>query len=184
MKRNEKKSLIYFGDEIKGKKYRVLDERVMRASAGIMLFLGLIAFINGFILQNFIVIPFISGFLLLNFLIGIFINPKFAPTMIIANWITSKQTPIYIGAIQKKFAWSLGLGLATIIFGLSIKLLSNPLFFPPVCMLCLICLFLLYFESAFGICIGCKLYHFSIKLKLIKEPKHKPNCMGDSCEIK
>lgn len=177
------KSIIQFGEIIKGKSYRVLDERLIRASSGIMFLLGLIAFINGFILQNFIVIPYISGFLLLNFAIAIFINPKFTPTMILAKFIVSKQTPLYIGAIQKKFAWSLGLGLSTMIFGLSLKLLTNPLFFPPVCMLCLICLTLLYFESAFGICIGCKLYHYSIKLKLIKEPKQKPNCMGDSCDI-
>ncbi|SEH05303.1 Uncharacterised protein [Candidatus Venteria ishoeyi] len=81
-----------------------------------MFLFGLVAFINGFILQNFIVIPYISGFLLFNFLIGIFINPRFAPTMFIATWIVSKQTPLYVGAIQKRFAWSLGVGLVAIVF--------------------------------------------------------------------
>ena len=136
-------SIISFGEYIEGKGYKVLDERRMRASAGIMLLLGIIAFINGFILQNFIVIPFIAGFLMINFIIGIFINPKFSPTIFIAYLLVRKQSSLPIGAIQKKFAWSLGLGLSMVIFGLSLFLVNDPSFFDPVCMLCLICLVLL-----------------------------------------
>lgn len=155
----------------------------MRASAGIMLLLGIIAFINGFILNNYIVITYISGFLTLNFLIGLFINPKFSPTMFIGWLFVRKQTPLYIGAIQKKFAWSLGLTMVAVVFGLSFLLLNDVSYFDPVCMLCLICLFLLFFEVAFGICIGCKLYYLFIFLKIFKEPEVKPNCMGDACEV-
>ena len=176
-------SFLSFGEYIEGRGYKVLDERRMRASAGIMMLLGLIAFINGFILRNFIVIPYISGFLMINFMIGIFINPKFSPTVFIGYLFVRKQSPLPIGAIQKKFAWSLGLGLATVIFVLSLYLVSDPTYFDPVCMLCLICLFLLYFETAFGICIGCKLYYLFIYLKILKKPKERPNCMGDSCEV-
>jgi len=172
-----------FGEYIEEKPYKVLDERAMRASAAIMLLLGIVAFINGFILNNYIVIPFISGFLLLNFLIGVFINPKYSPTLFIGRLIVRKQAPLPIGAIQKKFAWSLGLVLASVIFGLSIPLQNDITFFEPVCMLCVICLFLLYLETAFGICLGCKLYTLALKLKWIKEPEIKPNCMGDACEV-
>jgi len=44
-------------------------------------------------------------------------------------------------------------------------------------------LILLYLETAFGICVGCKLYFLSIKLKLLKKPAVRPNCMGDACEV-
>ncbi|OQY04533.1 MAG: hypothetical protein B6I20_02825 [Bacteroidetes bacterium 4572_117] len=176
-------SIISFGEYIEGKKFKVLDERRMRASAGIMFLLGLIAFINAFILQNFIVIPYIAGFLMLNFIIGIFINPKFSPTVFIAYLFVRKQSPLPIGAIQKKFAWSLGLTLSITIFILSLYLINDVSFFEPVCFLCLICIALLYLETAFGICIGCKLYYLFIELKLLKQPKEKPNCMGDSCEV-
>ena len=47
-KLNKKMSIISFGEYIVGKKYKVLDERRMRASAGIMLLLGVIAFINAY----------------------------------------------------------------------------------------------------------------------------------------
>ena len=176
-------SIVSFGEYIEGTNFKVLDERQMRASAGIMFLLGLIAFINAFILENYIVIPFISGFLMLNFIIGVFINPKYSPTLLIAYLFVRKQSPLPIGAIQKKFAWSLGLGLATVIFILSLFLINDVTYFEPVCILCIICLILLYFEVAFGICFGCKLYYLFIYLKLFKEPDIKPNCMGDACEV-
>lgn len=177
-------SVISFGEYKNNSQFKVLEERNMRASAGIMLLLGIIAFINGFILNNYIAITYISGFLTLNFLIGLFINPKFSPTMFIGWLFVRKQTPLYIGAIQKKFAWSLGLTMVAVVFGLSFLLLNDVRYFNPVCMLCLICLFLLFFEVAFGICIGCKLYYLFIFLKIFKEPEVKPNCMGDACEVK
>ncbi|MBN2236774.1 MAG: DUF4395 domain-containing protein [Bacteroidales bacterium] len=176
-------SIVSFGEYQEGIAFKVMNERAMRASAGILFLLGLIAFINAFILQRFIVIPYISGLLAVNFIIGVFINPKFAPTLFLGRLIVRKQAPLYIGAIQKRFAWSLGLFLSLLIFGLSLKLQGDITFFEPVCMLCLICLFLLFIETAFGICGGCKLYYLAIRLKLFKEPEVKPNCMGDSCEV-
>jgi len=182
--KDNKKSIINFGESIKGINYKVLDERVIRASAGITFLFALTALINGLFLEKYAVIPYIIGFLLLNFLIGVFINPKFSPTMFMAKLIVSKQKPLYVGAVQKKFAWSLGIMMSTVAFFLSLKLQSDLSFFPPICILCLTCLALMFLESAFGICIGCKIYFLAIKLKLIKKPKQKPSCIGGSCEIK
>ena len=176
-------SLISFGNNKEGISFKVLEERNMRASGGLMFLLGLIAFNNVFFLQNYEVVLYVSGFLMLNFIIGIFINPKFAPTLFLSWLLVRKQSPIYIGAIQKRFAWSLGLVLATVIFVLSIFLQNDITYFEPVCLLCLICLVLLFFEVAFGICIGCKLYYLAIFLKLLKKPEEMPNCMGDACEV-
>ena len=177
-------SLFSFGEYNEELGYKTLDERVMRGSAGIMLLFGTIASINGFVLKNYSVIPYISGLLMINFIIGLFINPKFSPTVLVSTLLVKKQSPLPVGAIQKRFAWSLGLAMSVTIFILSFSLLKDPSFFGPVCMLCMICIALLYFESVFGICVGCKLYFLGIRLKLIKEPKIRPNCSGDSCSIK
>jgi len=176
-------SVFSFGEVSQERGYKVLDERTMRGSAGVMLLLAVIAFINGFILKNYIAIPLLVGFMALNFAIGLFINPRFSPTVLIARLMTWRQSDLPIGAIQKKFAWSLGLFLTTTIFVLSFFLLKNDAFFDPVCMLCVLCLLFLYLESAFGICVGCQIYHLALRWKLIKAPEVAPNCMGDSCEI-
>ena len=176
-------SVISFGEYIDGKKHKVLDERRVRASSGIMFLLGMIAFINGFILNKYAIIPYVSGFIMMSFLIAVFINPKFSPSIFIGYLFVRKQSSLPIGAVQKKFAWSLGLGLSATIFVLSIMLLEDTSLFEPVCFLCIICLILLFLETAFGICVGCKLYWLAIRMKLLRKPVEKPNCMGDACEI-
>lgn len=176
-------SVISFGEYIEGKSFKVLDERSVRASSGVMFLLGAFASINGFILHNYTVIPYIAGFLVLSFFISVFVNPKYSPTMLIGRFFIGRQSPLYIGAIQKKFAWSLGLVLSVTIFILSLLLLNNTIYFEPLCMLCIVCLILLYLETAFGICIGCKIYYLTIKTGLLPKPKERPNCMGDSCEV-
>lgn len=175
--------IFSIGNVVEGKSFKVLNERVVRGNSGLMLLLGFIAFVNGFVIKNYIVLPYISGFLLLNFLISVLINPKFAPTVFISWLFVRKQSPIQIGAIQKRFAWSLGSALSGAIFVLSIFLLGNESLFEPVCMLCIVCLALLFLETAFGICIGCKLYALSIRIGILKAPKERPNCIGDTCEI-
>lgn len=179
-------SIFSFGESVSGYGYKVLNEREVRGISGIMLLLGAFAFIQGFILKNYIMIPFISGIMLFHFLISVLVNPKLSPVSLIAKLIVRKQTPIYIGAVQKRFAWSLGVALSFSIFLLSIMLnITNDLsYFEPVCMLCIVCLVFMYLETAFAICVGCKLYFLAIRLKLIEKPQITPNCMGDVCEIK
>jgi len=176
-------AIFSFGEYIDGKSFKVLDERRVRASSGVMFLLGVYASINGFMLHNYAVIPYISGFLVLSFFISVFINPKYSPTMLIGRIFVGRQSPLYIGAIQKKFAWSLGLALSSVIFGLSLFLLNDNTYFDSVCMLCIVCLILLYLETAFGICVGCKIYFLAIKAKLLPKPTERPNCMGDACEV-
>jgi hypothetical protein len=175
-------SFFSFGEYIDGRSFKVLNERVVRGATGIMLLIGIIAFIYGFIVQKYEVLPWLSGFMALNFFIGVFINPKFAPVTFLSWIIVRKQSPLHIGAVQKRFAWSLGLILTSTIFILSLFLLTDASLFDSICSLCLICLALLFIETAFGICVGCQLYRLSLKLKLIPAPKERPNCMGDACK--
>jgi hypothetical protein len=50
-------------------------------------------------------------------------------------------------------------------------------FSPITGIICLICLVFLFFESAFGICLGCKFYSWFYKEKA-------QYCPGEVCEIK
>jgi hypothetical protein len=174
-----------FGVFIEKKKFRVVDERVMRLNALFILMLAVTAFINGFELNNYAALPFIIGVIWVNFIVGIFINLNYSPTVKLANLILGSDITKPIGAIQKKFAWSLGLALSSVILGLTFFLPSHPELFNTVCVLCLICIAIIFLEVAFKICLGCELYFLAIKLKLIKEPEpeDRPNCMGDSCEV-
>lgn len=160
--------------------YPVLNERDVRAGAGIMFLFGMISFTNALLLQNY---SFLSVFIIVfaaEFAIRIFINPNYAPIYAIAKLLVKKQKPEYSGAIQKKFAWSLGLILATaMIIIVPVLQIRGTLPFT----LCLICLALLWLETALGICVGCTIYNTLLKYNIIPKPNIKPACPGGSCAI-
>lgn len=183
--KNKKDSIFQFGDIVKGKSYLVLDENRIVINARIMLIIGIAAFVNGFILRNFEVIPFLSGFLFLNFLIGIFVNPKFMPTFALAGLFINSKKAKYIGAIQKRFAFSLGAILTLLVTLLSfVVIATNGKAFGLVCILCIICIVLITLEGFFKICVGCIIYGYLIKTNRIKKPDEVPTCMGNNCKIK
>ena len=49
-----------------------------------------------------------------------------------------------------------------------------------ICAVCLVCMFM---ESAFGICIGCKIYNNLIAFGILKAPEYKPACAGNVCSL-
>jgi hypothetical protein len=87
--------------------------------------------------------------------------------------MVQNQKPEYVGAPQKRVAWSIGLILAVIMFFVIVvfELKTSIKIF-----ICVLCLALLFFESAFGICLGCKLYNYIYK----NSAKY---CAGGVCEI-
>ena len=149
-------TLFEFGDKIDGYAVRVLNERAVRASAGILFFLALIAFMNAWLVGNFQPTRVFVVLFLVDFTIRIFINPRFAPSLIVGQWVVRKQQPEYVGAPQKRFAWAFGFLLALAMLFLMV---INHVIGPINLIVCASCLLLLFFETAFGICIGCKVYN-------------------------
>lgn len=168
------KKIIQFGEEVEGYNIPVLNEREIRASAGI-LFLG--TFISLVLIlsqNNFVPVKYFLTFFLTDLLIRVFINPVFAPSLIIGRIIVKNQTPEYVGAKQKKFAWIIGIALASLMY---IFLVIINAYSPITGITCLICLIFLFFESAFGICLGCKVYALFYKDKA-------QYCPGEVCDKK
>lgn len=163
-----------FGEIVKGYDISVLNEREIRASAGIFFFVMLISLMFILFKQNFLLIKYVITIFLTDFIVRVFISPKFSPSLIIGRIIVSGQTPEYVGAAQKKFAWIIGLVLATIMF---IFLVVVNAYSPITGFICLICLIFLFFESAFGICLGCKFYPLFFK-------DRAQYCSGEACDVK
>lgn len=173
------KKLIRVGDRVPGIDYPVVNEREVRATAGLMFLIGIItlALVQVYGMFNYIYIT-VSLFLI-EFFLKTVIGPHASPISVISRLIIKKQEPDYVGAIQKKFAWALGLVMATVMI---IVLLLGVRGFVPLS-ICFICLSLMWLEAAFGICIGCKIYWFLVKKKILKEPKARPKCSGNSCSL-
>lgn len=145
-----------FGEMVADYDVPVLNEREVRAAAGIMFFFALVSFMNSWLLGDFrLTRIFVTAFLI-DFIIRIFINPRFSPSMIVGRWATRKQAPEWTGAPQKRFAWAVGLTLAVVMFYL---IVINNTIGPINLIVCSTCLTLLFFESAFGNCLACKVYN-------------------------
>jgi len=163
-----------FGEDVDGYVIPVLNEREIRAAAGILFFLMLVSILTVIMKGNFTLLKFAVTYFLADMLVRVFISPKFAPTLIIGRWIVRNQVPEYVGAPQKKFAWIIGVVLAVIMF---IFLIVVNSYSPITGIICLICIIFLFFESAFGICLGCKVYPWFNKGKV-------QYCPGEVCEVK
>lgn len=163
--------LFQFGEIIEGYNIPVLNEREIRASAGILFLATFISLVLIIFKNNFLPIKYVLTVFLADFIIRVFINPKFSPTLIIGRLIVSNQAPEYIGAPQKKFAWIIGVILSATMF-IFIVIINS--YSPITGVICLICLVFLFFESAFGICLGCKFYPLFFKEKI-------QGCAGEVC---
>jgi hypothetical protein len=159
--------------------YGVVNEREIRAVAGLMFAIGIstmwLVVVGGFYNLLFIVVPLFF----IEFLLKVLIGPNASLFRPILLPLLKKQRPEYVGAIQKRFAWSLGLimaGSMLILISLGTKGLV-PL------SICGTCLFFIWLESSVGLCVGCKIYGFLLNKKIIKEPEHKPACAGGVCSI-
>ncbi len=165
--------IIHFGEIVEGYEVPVLNEREVRAAAGILFLFALVAFMNAWLTGDFYYTRVFVIAFLVDFSIRVFVNPRYAPTMIAGRFFVRRQAEELVGAPQKQFAWSIGLALAVTMFYL---IVVNRIIGPFNLLICLTCLFLLFFESAFGICIACKVYN-----RVFKEQARL--CPGNVCEV-
>jgi len=162
-----------YGEKVEGYDTGVLNDREVRAAAGIMFMLGMIVIFVGIGYNHTMVARVYLTLVFLDLTIRLF-NPSYAPFMLLGRFFVRNQKPEYVGAMQKRFAWLLG----WIIFlpMMNWFVLHWDITFYKV-LLCILCLSVIFLESAFGICVGCKLY----TLFLRKKASH---CPGGVCEIR
>jgi hypothetical protein len=166
--------IIKFGEDVEGYTIPVLNEREIRAAAGILFLFTYTSLLLILLKGNFLPIKFVIPVFLADFIIRVFISPRFAPTLILGRLIVRNQTPEYVGAVQKKFAWYIGIVLSGTMF-IFFNIVNA--YSPITGIICLICLIFLFFESVFGICLGCKFYPIFFKDKV-------QYCPGEVCDLK
>jgi len=168
------KKTIQFGEDVPGYSIRVLNEREIRAAAGILFLATFLSLMLILFTNNFVPVKYVITLFFADFLIRVFINPRFAPMLILGRIIVSGQTPEYVGARQKRFAWAVGLVLSATMF---VFLVWVNAYSPITGLTCLVCLIFLFFESAFGICLACKFYSRVFK-------QRTQYCPGEVCDRK
>ena len=161
-----------YGEKVEGYDIRVLNEREARAAAGILFVGAFLGLTNGVMLGTAVFSEYFVTFFAIDFTIRI-LQPRYSPSLLLGRFFVRNQKPEYVGAVQKRFAWMLGLILAyPMFYYLVIDFQPNPI----KVLVCLICMTLLFLESAFSVCLGCKIYEWFNR----NNPKY---CPGGVCEM-
>jgi hypothetical protein len=163
--------LFQFGEQVTGYEIPVLNEREVRAAAGLFFVVMLIAIQRIIYTWDFQLLKYASLFFFFDFATRVLVNPRYAPSLVLGRWVVNNQTPEYVGAAQKKFAWIIGLALGAFMF-VTLNVLN--LHSPVTGIICMVCLLFLFFEAAFGICLGCKVYPWIYR-------KQARYCPGEVC---
>jgi hypothetical protein len=166
-------TVLEFGERRAEYAVPVLNERAVRAGAGMLFFLAVIAFMNAWLTGNFQPTRVFVVAFLVDFTVRIFISPRYAPSLIVGQWMVRRQQPEWTGAPQKRFAWAIGFVLALTMLYLVVL---NNVVGPVNLLVCAACLLLLFFETAFGICIGCNIYNLFNR-------EAAQLCPGGACEV-
>lgn len=164
---------LQFGERMPEYAVPVLNEREARAGAGILFLAAVVAFLNAWFNGNFAPTKLVVIAFFVDFFIRVFINPKYAPSLVLGRLAVGRQQPEYVGAPQKRFAWGIGFALAALMMYL---LVYQNVRGPINLIVCALCLLLLFFETAFGICIGCVVYNLFHK-------DQAQLCPGGVCEV-
>ena len=170
---NLKKFLTEYGEHVPGYDVTVINEREARAAAGLLFMLWMIVIFVGIGYNHIIVARVYLAFLFIDFTARM-ISPKYAPSLLIAKFVTRNQKPEYVGGLQKRFAWTMGWFISLPMMWWFV--LHWDITFYKV-MVCVLCLTLMFLEAAFSICVGCMIYKWIVK----EDPRH---CPGGVCEVR
>ncbi len=157
----------------------VFNEHEVRAAAGITMACGTIAFVYAAFDKQFLPIQVVSTFFFIEFLIRVTVGLHRSPTGIVARWLMRRQEPLWVSAVPKRFAWMLGLVMSAsmaVITNVGIRgLLPKTI--------CLICITLMWLESALGLCLGCETHAFLVRRGWARDDENFEVCAHGACRL-
>ncbi len=160
--------------------YPVVNERAVRATAGLTFVAAGTAFFLAFFLGNYTPLKMVTLLATTDFALRLLTGmTPLSPLGLMGTWLVRRQRPEWVGAAQKRFAWTLGL----IMSGIVAFLVNTGRTGTLSASLCIICLTLMWMETALGLCIGCKLYRWLTHSGVIRQPEVQPACPGGLCAI-
>lgn len=157
-----------------------VNENQVRAAAGITLVLGAVAFSYAYFTHLYIPLQAVASFFFVEFLIRVTAGIEYSPAGIVAQALTRRHPPQWVSAKPKRFAWTLALGL-----GFAMTIITNGAIARPYLprTLCIICLTLMWMETAIGLCLGCEIYGLLVRRGWAREDPEFEVCVSGACNV-
>jgi Domain of unknown function (DUF4395) len=157
----------------------VVNEHQVRAAAGLTMIMGMTAFAFAYFEHRYTGLQAVSSFLLLEFVVRLTAGFSRSPVGLLAGWITRLYPPDWVSAKPKRFAWTLGMGIAgamTFITNYGIRgWLPRSL--------CLVCMTLMWLESVIGLCLGCQIHGLMVRRGWVRQDDAYAICANGQCDI-
>ena len=169
------------GLTVDGKEVRagVFNENQVRAAAGLTMVIGAVAFSYAYFTHLYIPLQAVASFFFIEFLIRVTVGIQYSPTGVVAHAITRRNPPQWVSAKPKRFAWTLALGL-----GLAMTIITNSGirgYLPRT--ICLICLTLMWMETALGLCLGCEIHGLLVRRGWATRDLAFEACANGACDV-
>lgn len=192
-------------------KYGFVNETEIHISTGITLVLGLLSLCLVLLKAEYSIPLIFVILMVIDFFLKVFLSPRLSIFGMIVRLFLKKWTEVWVGAVQKRFAWSIGIVLSALV--LYCILLLGQYITPmewsqmvavtgileatqnniangalivtpmnPTIFACLLCIIFMWSESVVGYCVGCSIYSWLVKKWWMKEYKWQ-NCIDGKCEI-
>lgn len=158
---------------------QTVDENRVRAAAGLTMLAGGVAFAIAVLDGSPRPIRIVSAVFAVDFAIRVADRLEHSPVGVAAGWLVRWRRPQLVSARPKRFAWSLGAGMATtmaVITNLGVRgLLPRTI--------CVVCLALMWAEAVLGLCLGCELYGALVRRGLIRRHDGFDVCASGACTL-
>ena len=155
----------------------VVNEREVRAAAGITLAVGAVAFSYAYFAKQYIPLQITASLFFIEFLLRVTVGIRHSPVGIVARAMTIGQPAEWVSAKPKRFAWTLGLVMA----GAMAVITNSGIrgYLPRT--ICLICLTLMWMEAALGLCLGCRIYGLLLRRGWVGQDPEIEICADGAC---
>jgi Domain of unknown function (DUF4395) len=157
----------------------VFNEVEVRAAAGLTMVIGAVAFAYAYFTHLYIPLQVVASFFFAEFLIRLTFGLRHSPIGVVARAMTFNQSPQWVSAKPKRFAWTIGLAI-----GLSMTVITNVGirgWLPRS--LCLTCLTMMWLESALGLCLGCKVHALLVRRGWAADDPDIEVCADGCCAV-
>ncbi len=157
----------------------MVDERKVRAAAGLTLILGAVAFVYAYFAKFYRPIEMITIFFFLDFVLRVSAGLKYSMTGQVARLLTWGRKPEWVSAKPKRFAWSIGIVMSLAMVYITNTGIRGAL---PLVM-CMICMIFMWLEAVLGLCLGCEVYAFLQRRGWIGRDPEIEVCADGVCAI-
>jgi hypothetical protein len=166
--------LTHRGEDVRA---GVFNEVQVRAAAGLTMALGAVAFAYASLAKVYAPIQAVTVLVFVEFALRLAGGLRASPLGWLARALVRRQSPQWVSAKPKRFAWTLGLAMS-----LAMAIITNAGIRGALPLtICLLCLALMWLESVLGLCLGCEIHRLLVGRGWATKDEAFERCAGGAC---